>query len=70
MMSSPRSRHPSHDDDERKRAMRSLSLLPAAALMGLLATDGARADVASLAEAKALAAEKNRPLLLDFYTQW
>jgi hypothetical protein len=53
----------------RPRALRSIIVL---GLLALAAGCGAteQAEPATLADAKALAAERGVPLLLDFFTEW
>jgi hypothetical protein len=46
-----------------------LAASAAVALLGLLAGTAA-ASPETFAEAKALAAKENKPLLVDFYTEW
>lgn len=41
-----------------------------AGLFAILGATSARAGYGSLAEAQAAAREQNKPLLIDFYTEW
>jgi len=46
------------------------TLLVAGTALALLAPAASADGPASLDEAKALAAKENKPLLLDFFTEW